>query len=93
MALRSFTMALRTPEQYRASRPHDGRAVYFRGEPVQDVTRHPVIGVAVDHACIDYETGEDPKLMVARAYDGGRTLNLVKQMAGIEKRERRRGLP
>ncbi|MHB8577181.1 MAG: 4-hydroxyphenylacetate 3-hydroxylase N-terminal domain-containing protein, partial [Dehalococcoidia bacterium] len=52
-------MALRTPEQYRASL-RDGRAVYFRGRPVEDVTTHPVIGVAVQHACIDYEMGEDP---------------------------------
>ncbi len=53
-------MGLRTPEQYKQSL-RDGRAVYFRGEKVADVTRHPVIGIAVEHACIDYRMAEDPK--------------------------------
>ncbi len=51
-------MGLRTPEQYKQSL-RDGRAVYFRGEKVNDVTTHPVIGIAVDHACIDYRMTED----------------------------------
>src|SRR5271169_4409457 len=53
-------MGLRTPEQYKQSL-RDGRAVYFRGEKVEDVTTHPVIGIAVEHACIDYRMAEDPK--------------------------------
>ncbi|HXG19655.1 MAG TPA: 4-hydroxyphenylacetate 3-hydroxylase N-terminal domain-containing protein, partial [Methylomirabilota bacterium] len=53
-------MGLRTPEQYKASL-RDGREVYYRGEKVQDVTTHPVIGVAVEHACIDYRMAEDPR--------------------------------
>lgn len=53
-------MALRTPEQYKNSL-RDGRAVYFRGERVDDVTAHPVIGLAVEHACIDYRMAEDPQ--------------------------------
>lgn len=52
-------MALRTPEQYRASL-RDGRTVYFRGKSVEDVTTHAVIGVAVRHAAVDYEMAEDP---------------------------------
>jgi aromatic ring hydroxylase len=52
-------MGLRTPEQYKQSL-RDGRAVFFRGEKVSDVTAHPVIGLAVDHACIDYQMTEDP---------------------------------
>src|SRR5579859_8031535 len=52
-------MGLRTPEQYKQSL-RDGRAVFFRGEKVSDVTTHPVIGIAVDHACIDYRMAEDP---------------------------------
>ena len=52
-------MPLRSPEQYRDSL-RDGRAVYFRGEPVADVTAHPTIGIAVDHACLDYSMAEDP---------------------------------
>lgn len=53
-------MGLRTPEQYKQAL-RDGRAVYFRGERVADVTTHPVIGIAVEHASIDYRMAEDPK--------------------------------
>jgi 4-hydroxybutyryl-CoA dehydratase/vinylacetyl-CoA-Delta-isomerase len=53
-------MALRTVEQYKTSL-RDGRVVYFRGQRVEDVTRHPVIGVAVDHAAIDYQIAHDPQ--------------------------------
>ena len=65
-------MGLRTAEQYKQSL-RDGRAVFFRGEKVADVTRHPVIGIAVEHACIDYRMAEDPKyreLAVMRQQDG-----------------------
>jgi aromatic ring hydroxylase len=51
-------MPLRTVEQYVESL-RDGRTVYFRGELVPDVTRHPVIGVAVRHASIDYQLADD----------------------------------
>ena len=53
-----ITMGLRTPEQYKQSL-RDGRAVFVRGEKVNDVTTHPVIGIAVEHACIDYRMAED----------------------------------
>ena len=53
-------MGLRTAEQYKASL-RDGRAVYFRGEKVPDVTAHPVIGIAVEHAALDYKMAEDAK--------------------------------
>ena len=53
-------MGLRTPDQYKASL-RDGRAVFFRGEKVADVTTHPVIGIAVEHAALDYRMAEDPK--------------------------------
>ena len=53
-------MSLRTPEQYKESL-RDGREVYYRGEKVEDVTTHPVIGKAVQHACIDYQMAEDPR--------------------------------
>ncbi len=65
-------MALRTVEQYRNSL-RDGRAVYFRGEKVADVNTHPVIGLAVEHASIDYRMAEDSRfreLAVVRD-DGG----------------------
>lgn len=53
-------MALRTVQQYRNSL-RDGRAVYFRGEKVADVNSHPVIGLAVEHASLDYRMAEDPR--------------------------------
>ena len=46
-------MPLRTVHQYVESLKDD-RTVYYRGERVADVTTHPVIGVAVRHASIDY---------------------------------------
>ena len=52
-------MGLRSPEEYKASL-RDGRAVYYRGELINDVTAHPHLGVAVDHASIDYQVAEDP---------------------------------
>jgi aromatic ring hydroxylase len=52
-------MGLRTPEQYIES-IRDNRTVYYRGERVADVTKHPVIKKAVKHACLDYELAEDP---------------------------------
>ena len=53
-------MGLRTVEQYKASL-RDGRVVYFRGRRVEDVTKHPVIGVAVNHAAIDYAIAHQPE--------------------------------
>ena len=53
-------MGLRTVEQYKASL-RDGRAVFFRGDKVADVTAHPVIGIAVEHAALDYRMAEDPQ--------------------------------
>jgi aromatic ring hydroxylase len=52
-------MALRTAQQY-VNSLRDNRAVYFRGARVDDVTTHPVIGVAVQHAAIDYLMADDP---------------------------------
>ncbi len=53
-------MALRTAEQYVESL-RDGRAVFYKGERVPDVTGHPVIQVAIEHAGIDYRMADDPK--------------------------------
>ena len=53
-------MALRTVEQYKESL-RDGRVVYFRGHRVEDVTKHPLIRVAVNHAAIDYEIAHQPE--------------------------------
>ena len=51
-------MPLRTADAYIASL-RDDRTVYFRGERVPDVTTHPVIGVAVRHAAVDYKMAHD----------------------------------
>ncbi|HYB90592.1 MAG TPA: 4-hydroxyphenylacetate 3-hydroxylase N-terminal domain-containing protein [Candidatus Binataceae bacterium] len=65
-------MGLRTPDQYKASL-RDGRTVFFRGEKVPDVTAHPVIGIAVEHAALDYRMAEDPKYreLAVVGEDGG----------------------
>lgn len=52
-------MGLRSVQQY-VDTLRDSRRVCFRGEAVTDVTRHPVIGVAVRHAAIDYAMADDP---------------------------------
>ncbi|HKZ02162.1 MAG TPA: 4-hydroxyphenylacetate 3-hydroxylase N-terminal domain-containing protein [Pyrinomonadaceae bacterium] len=52
-------MGLKSPEEYKASL-RDGRVVYYRGQQVRDVTSHPHLGIAVDHASIDYQVAEDP---------------------------------
>ena len=40
-------MGIRTVEQYKQSLK-DERRVYIRGEKVNDVTTHPILGVSVD---------------------------------------------
>ena len=65
-------MPLRSVDDYVRSL-RDGRRVYFRGERVPDVTAHPVIGVAVRHASIDYALAEDARhrdLCVVSGDDG-----------------------
>jgi aromatic ring hydroxylase len=51
---------LRSADQYRASL-RDGRRVFYRGQPVEDVTTHPVLRCTVDHAALDYEIAEAPE--------------------------------
>ncbi len=53
-------MGLRSADEYIASLK-DGRRVFFRGAKVDDVTTHPVIGVAVRHAATDYRMADDPR--------------------------------
>src|SRR6185436_1501802 len=64
-------MPLRTVQQYVESL-RDDRTVFYRGERVPDVTRHPVISVAVEHASIDYAMADDPVHRdLAVIHDGG----------------------
>jgi aromatic ring hydroxylase len=62
-------MPLRTPEQYFQSL-RDGRRVYYRGQRVEDVTAHPVIGLATRHAAIDYAMADDPRYRDLAVVDG-----------------------
>jgi aromatic ring hydroxylase len=66
-------MGLRTAEQYKSSL-RDGRAVFFRGQKVADVTAHPVIGIAVEHAALDYRMAEDPRFHELAAIRDGADL-------------------
>ncbi len=52
-------MPLKTRQEYVASL-RDGREVWFRGARVDDVTTHPVMRIATNHAAIDYRMAEDP---------------------------------
>jgi 4-hydroxybutyryl-CoA dehydratase / vinylacetyl-CoA-Delta-isomerase len=64
-------VTLRTSEQYRESLK-DGRRVFYRGERVPDVTAHPALAHAVDHASLDYRMADHPRYAgVAIAADGG----------------------
>ena len=44
---------MRTAHEYRESL-RDGRTVYYEGQRVHDVTTHPILRIAVDHAALDY---------------------------------------
>ena len=48
----------------------DGREVFFKGQRVPDVTAHPEIRLAIDHAAIDYEMSDDPAWRELAVYDG-----------------------
>ena len=48
-----------TGDEYRASL-RDGRATYFEGERVEDVTLHPMLGQTVDSAAAGYDRFFDP---------------------------------
>ncbi len=52
-------MALRTAAKFREGL-RDGRTVFARGVRVDDVTEHPALRIAVDHAANIYELAGDP---------------------------------
>src|SRR5919108_5822941 len=53
-------MATRSKDAYTKSL-QDGRTVYYKGERVGDVTSHPILKTAVEHAALEYELTEDPQ--------------------------------
>ncbi len=62
-------MGLKTVQQYKESL-RDGRAVYYKGERVADVTAHPDLSVCVDTMALDYEIAERPEYReLAVVYD------------------------
>jgi len=83
-------VALRTAQQYKQSL-RDGRCVFFRGQRVDDVTRHPVISIAVDHAALEYTMPIDKRfreLLVAEE-DGelyNRCYKIPRDAADLRKR-------
>ena len=56
-------MGLRTVEEYKKSL-QDGRRVYIRGQKVEDITKHPILGVAVDTVSLGYALtdSKDPEI-------------------------------
>ena len=69
-------MGLRTPQEYQASL-QDDRVIYYKGERVKDVTTHPTLRVAVDHASIDYRMAEDPRYRDLAVVEDPDTGNLI----------------
>ena len=54
-------MGIRTVEEYKQSM-RDGRRVYIRGEKVEDITKHPILGITCDTIAAGYElsASKDP---------------------------------
>jgi 4-hydroxybutyryl-CoA dehydratase/vinylacetyl-CoA-Delta-isomerase len=46
----------------------DDREIYYRGERVESVTDHPELGLAAQHASIDFELSEDPRFRESAIY-------------------------
>jgi 4-hydroxybutyryl-CoA dehydratase / vinylacetyl-CoA-Delta-isomerase len=60
---------VRTRNQYIESL-RDGRRVFYRGERVADVTQHPEFKIAIDHAALDFDLGEDERYRNLAVVDG-----------------------
>lgn len=59
---------MRTAQQYIDSL-RDGRVVYHKGQRVEDVTTHPEMRLAIDHAAIDYEMAESDEYRALAVYE------------------------
>ncbi|MFQ5854929.1 MAG: 4-hydroxyphenylacetate 3-hydroxylase family protein [Anaerolineae bacterium] len=51
-------MALKSFDEH-CENLRDGREVYYAGQRVEDVTTHPVLGIGMAHAAIDYTLAQD----------------------------------
>ena len=72
-------MGIRTVEEYKESL-RDGRQVYIRGEKVEDVTKHRILGITCDTIAAGYEltASKDPEvrdLFVAPHPETGEPIN------------------
>ena len=79
-------MGLRKEEEFKAGL-RDGRAVYSKGERVDDVTNHPDLGICCEHVALDYRLAEDPDhrdLFVYEDEDGELSSRYFKKPAGTE---------
>jgi len=68
-------MALRTADEYRNGLA-DGRALFYRGQPVPNINEVPSLAVAVEHAAHDFDMAADPAfrdLAVVTDPDTGQT--------------------
>lgn len=73
-------MTLKTPEQYKESL-RDGRVIYWNGERIDDVTRHPGFKVPLELVMRDFNY-EDPKLgpILSYATEDGSKANRIYQI-------------
>jgi len=84
---------IRTPEQYVESL-NDGRVLYFQGERVPDVTKHPIMKINVASASMDWVLANHPKYgdLLTMEEDGERVMFLWKQPKTAEDLVRRRDI-
>jgi 4-hydroxybutyryl-CoA dehydratase/vinylacetyl-CoA-Delta-isomerase len=85
-------MAIRTVEEYKKS-IQDDRVVYFHGEKIQDVTKHPIFRITLSQMALDYFIVQDPKyrdLFVDRSESGEETRFLHRPERSVEDLNRRR---
>lgn len=65
-------MAIKTPQEYIES-IRDDRVVYYLGERVKDITRHPFLKICIDWMAMDYVLSNDPRyqnLLTEKDKDG-----------------------
>jgi len=65
-------MAIKTPQEYIKS-IKDDRVVYYLGERVKDVTKHPFMKICIDWMAMDYVLENDPRyqsLLTEKDKDG-----------------------
>ena len=70
-------MATRSVAEYKAGL-NDGRTLFFKGNRVEDVTRHPDLGVGAEHASLDFALAEDAAyrdLMTFKIPETGETIS------------------